>query len=267
MTSGASARSGNSLLRAVVAGLLLLLLTSAAAAQEDNLLTYQGRLPEETVFYVSWKGAANLEQLRSTNPLLRFLGSQEMKANWQALEEFYERQQKQGVPAEQQEPQTKRSNQEITWREVAPLLSNAGLLAVVLPAQTEEASSPSAEPAWLLLYDTTGKEEAWAALETKYRDPKATFRTYEFEGVGITETVGASGKPTDYAARLGRWVVHGDNKEVTQAWMQALRTAPVRSLKDGDVYQRTRVLAEPNAQLEAFLNITLVSRLLERAPV
>ncbi len=266
MISGASTRSGNSLHRAVLAGLLLLFLSPAAAAQEDNLLPYQGRLPEDTLFILSWKGAANFDRLRSTNPLLRLLGSPEMKANWQALEDFYQQQEKQGPPAGGQKPEETRHKQEIPWRELAPLLSNAGLLAVVLPPQAEGTPSPRAEPAWLLLYDSTGKEEALAALETKYRDPKVTFRTYEFEGVGMTETVDASGKPTDYAARLERWVVYGNNKEIMQAWIQALRAAPARSLKDVNIYQRTRALADPNSQLEAFLNIALISRQLERVP-
>ncbi|MGH9863612.1 MAG: DUF3352 domain-containing protein [Candidatus Acidiferrales bacterium] len=214
---------------------------------------------------MSWKGAANLEQLRSTNPLLRFLGSPEMKANWQAFEELYARQGKHPASAGEQKPGTKRSRQEIPWRELAPLLSNTGLLAVVLPVEAEETSSPP-EPAGLLVYDRTGKEEALAALEAKYRDPEATSRRYEFDGVAITETVGAGGKPTEYAARLGRWVVYGDNKQVTEGWLQALRAAPARSLKDVEVYQRARGLADSNAQLEAFLNISLLARQLERVP-
>src|SRR3970040_2749570 len=61
-----------------------------ARAQKEPLEQYRGRLPPNTLFYVSWKGLDQLPRLRGTNPLLRFVESPEMKDNWRAVETYFE---------------------------------------------------------------------------------------------------------------------------------------------------------------------------------
>src|SRR3989304_5135121 len=62
----------------------------SAPGSEKTLEQSRGRLPHNTLFYVSWKGLDQLPRLRGTNPLLRFVESPEMKDNWRAVKTYFE---------------------------------------------------------------------------------------------------------------------------------------------------------------------------------
>jgi hypothetical protein len=238
------------------------------AAQEGNITAYQERLPEGTLFYLTWHGLDSLKELRATNPLLRFLDSPEMKANWAALKEFHRRQ---GEARAQRKPEVEdakpeRTSLEMDLHQLAPLLSNPGLVAVVAPPATNAAESEQPEPGFIYLYDTTGKEELLAALEARARSKDQVTREYDFEGATVIETLDARGKSKDYKARVGRWLVGGSDKAITESWIRALQHAPARSLKDTATYAAARTQQQSDAELEFFLNLAGVSQLLKQLP-
>lgn len=238
-----------------------------AAAQEPNLDDYLGRLPENTLFCLSWKNVSQFDQLRATNPLLRLLDSPEMKANWRALREFQERQEKarqvQGKPAAEKKPAASEPN----WNDVAALLANPGLIAMVMPPASS--SSPAAktpEPAFLFLYDSTGKEELLAKIDAQNQKPGEKRRSYDFGGINVTETLDPAGKPKSYEAQVGRWRVEGNNQAAFEEWVRAVQQAPARSLKDSAAYERSRTVQDPKAQIEAFFNLAAWSDLMQSVP-
>jgi len=248
---------------------LFLPLALPVAAQEGSITDYQERLPEETIFYLTWHGLEGLKELRATNPLLRFLDSPEMRANWEALKDFYRRQEearaKQKSKAESGKPE--RTKTEMDLHELAPLLSNPGLIAVLAPPATDEAAAERPEPGVVYLYDSTGKEELLATLEARAGAKDKTTTEYDFEGTTVVETTDAKGKGKDYKARVGRWLVGGSDKAITEAWIRALQQAPARSLKDTTSYALARGRRQGNAQLEFFLNLGAVTQLLKELPV
>src|SRR3990172_3966169 len=172
---------------------LFLPLALPVAAQEGSITDYQERLPEETIFYLTWHGLEGLKELRATNPLLRFLDSPEMRANWEALKDFYRRQEearaKQKSKAESGKPE--RTKTEMDLHELAPLLSNPGLIAVLAPPATDEAAAERPEPGVVYLYDSTGKEELLATLEARAGAKDKTTTEYDFEGTTVVETTDA----------------------------------------------------------------------------
>jgi len=240
-----------------------------AAAQECDIASCQERLPEETLFYLTWQGLDSFKELRATNPLLRFLDSPEMKANWEALNEFHQRQEEAGAKrkpeADSTEPQ--RTKSEMDLHKLAPLLSNPGLIAVVAPPATEAAAAERPEPGFIYLYDSAGKEDLLAALEARAAGKHQVTSEYDFEGTPVVETLDAKGKPKDYKARVGRWLVGGSDKAITESWIRRLQQAPARSLKDTAAYAHARTRHQPNAQLEFFLNLAAVSQLLQQVPI
>lgn len=257
------------------------LASSPLLAQENDLEVYQGRLPKNTLFYVSWKHWRNFEELRATNPFLRLLDSPEMKANWEALKKYQEKVEeirKKRRQPEQAEPEGKAEGAEkepqavlppdVELQEFAPLFTNPGLLAVVALLPPPDNLSKNESPvALLILYDTTGKDELLNDLDKRLRKPGVTTRNYDFEETIVTETIGPDGKPIGFETRIGPWFVGGDKKEITEAWIRAVQAAPRRSLKGSPVYQRSRSQQDQKAQLELFLNVGLVSQLLEHLPL
>lgn len=247
---------------------LLSLLALPALAQVGDLESYQGRLPEKTLFYLSWKNVDKFDQLRAANPVLRLLDSPEMKANWQALREFNERQKKAQQAAAKPTEEKKPTSAEPDWQELAPFLTNPGLVAVVMPPPPPSGASAATmpEPAFLGLYDSTGKEELLAEFERQHQMPGMKVRTYDFGGISVRETLDPTGKPMSYEAQVGRWRVGGDNQALVEDWIRAIQQAPERSLKDSAAYQRSRAYRDPNAQLEAFFNLAAWSELLQSLP-
>lgn len=240
---------------------ILALSALPAAAQAGDLDAYKARLPETTLFYLAWRGSDNLDQLRASNPLLRWVWSPEMKANWEALQDFYQRRAAQAEREGRAGAKPAASN--LRPDDLAPFLSNPALLAWVLPP-AEDPPPAKLEPALLLLYDTTGREEYIAALEARLQHPGQTRREYEVAGFRMVETLDADGKPQGYEGRLGRWLVIGSHRATTEEWLQALQQPPTRSLKDVAGYQTAAANRDPSAQLELFLNLEAGFALIER---
>jgi hypothetical protein len=234
-----------------------------AWAQEPTVKDYAGRLPENTVVCLTWQNLENLKQLRATNPLLRFVGSPEMKANWQALQEFEQRQRQQKAAA-QPDKQTATTGKEVELRELASLLANPGLFALV-PNQPSEGT---AAPAWvhLYLYDMTGMEETLASLEARSATAREETKTYAFQGVTVEEILGPNAKPSDYRARVGHWLVGGGSRQAVEAWIQAVQEPPQRGLKNTSAYERAEPFRRGEAQLEVFVNPQAASKLIHDLP-
>ncbi|MFQ5696163.1 MAG: hypothetical protein ACE5HB_09255 [Terriglobia bacterium] len=196
--------------------LALLLAAVPARAQQPSVDDYLGRLPENTLLYLRWKNLDDIESLRAANPLLRFLDSPEMKANFQAIEEFQRRAQearkrrRTAQQAEQQptepRPRKQPSGEEI-FQHLTRLAANPGLLAVVLVPPAEAKAQP--DGALLYLYDLTGQEELLQELHALYGGPERQEHTYDLDGIPVVETLDAKGKPQAYQARLDNWLVGG----------------------------------------------------------
>jgi hypothetical protein len=249
--------------------LSFLLLAGPAAAQPGGIASYQERLPEDTLFYISWDGLEDIKAFRATNPLLRLLDSPEMKANWQALKEFRQRQEKARKTQESRkegEESKEEPSRDVDFRQFAPLLTNPGLIAVVLPSPSTVAPAAGPEPAYLYLYDITGKEELLVDLEASVARPDDEISDYDFNGITVVKTVDAKGKVKGYKARVDRWLAGGGSKAVVEAWITAVRQAPQQSLKDTASYALARTHRTSNAQLEFFFNFNAVSRLVGELP-
>ncbi|MGH9779550.1 MAG: hypothetical protein ACRD5I_14185, partial [Candidatus Acidiferrales bacterium] len=243
----------------------LLTLVVPALAQEPTLEDYRDRLPERTVLCVSWQNLSELEALRATNPALRMWASPEMKANWKALEAYQrERAPAQKVDAKAQPASARPAGDRA--RDLAQLMTNPGLIALVAAPPPTDASAPQPEPAMILLYDITGNEELVARMDASERQPGEKRSTYEFEGTTVEETRAADGKPSSYEARLGRWLVEGSEKDTFEAWLRAMREAPARSLRGSAAYQQAQGLWSPNSQVRGFLNAALLMENLRRVP-
>ncbi|MEE9236078.1 MAG: hypothetical protein V3U28_11630, partial [Candidatus Acidoferrales bacterium] len=147
------------------------------AQQELSVDDYAGRLPADTVFYITWKNLDDFERLRATNSLLRLIDSPEMKHNWEAIVDYLQRLEEyekarrrpqpqgeeqppeQKTPSEQTEESGSQAAPETTGefknplddpkvRRILSLFTNPGLLAVVLlpPAAPEEPAASGEEP-------------------------------------------------------------------------------------------------------------------------
>ena len=236
-----------------------------ALAQEPTLEDYRDRLPERTVLCVSWQNLSELEALRATNPALRMWASPEMKANWKALEAYQRERARAQKGDEKAQPASARPAGDRA-RDLAQLMTNPGLMALVAAPPPADASTPQPEPAMILLYDITGKEELIARIDTEERQPGEKRSTYEFEGTTVEETRAADGKPKSYEARLGRWLVEGSEKDTFEAWLRAMREAPARSLRGSAAYQQAQGLWSPNSQVRGFLNAALLMENLRAVP-
>lgn len=245
--------------------LALLALAVPARAQEPMLEDYRDRLPEQTLLCVSWQNLAELETLRATNPVLRLLGSPEMKANWRALEEYQrERARKRAGDAKAAPATGPPAGDRVS--DLAQLMTNPGLMAVVAIPPSGDPSAPQPEPALIVLYDITGKEELRARMAAEDRKPGEKRSTYELEGVTVEETRTAEGKPKSYEARLGRWLVEGSEKETFEAWLRAMQEAPAHSLRGSAAYQQAQSLWSPASQVRGFLNVSQLMDSLRAVP-
>ncbi len=250
--------------RAVLSLLALLALAVPSRAQEPTLEDYRDRLPEQTILCVSWQNLSELETLRATNPLLRLLGSPEMKANWKALEEYQRELEKRKPAGERAAARTARTSSDIA--DLARLATNPGFIALVAPPRSAEASGSPREPTMVFLYDATGQEELLARLDAQNRKPGEKRSTYKFEGATVEESRDAEGKPKKYEARVGRWLVGGSERETFEAWIYAVREAPESSLRDSAAYQRAQSLWSPGSQVRGYLDVSLLMENLRAAP-
>ncbi len=250
--------------RAILSLLALLALAVPSRAQEPTLEDYRGRLPEQTILCVSWQNLSELETLRATNPLLRLLGSPEMKSNWKALEEYQRELAKRKPAGERGAASPARTSSDIA--DLARLAANPGFIALVAPPRFAEASGSPREPAMLFLYHATGKEELLARLDAQNRNPGEKRSTYEFEGTTVEETRDAEGKPKKYEARVGRWLVGGSERESFEAWTRAVREAPEHSLRDSATYHRAQSLWSPGSQVRGYLDVALLMESLRAVP-
>jgi hypothetical protein len=241
----------------LIGGLLILLLLAAispaARAQDVAVQDYLQRLPENTLLYISWHDLEGLPELRATNPLLRFIDSPEMKANWESLKEYRERIRARDEAPTPEAGRPGRAPEEFPFRKLARLLENPGVLALVIAPDGNDGGSRPPQLTALYLYDMTGMEELLAELETELTPPGLTRRTYDFEGVAVVETAGDKG-PVSYQARIASWIVGGDDQETVEAWIRAVQMAPERSLKDTVAYRRATTVRPDGAQVEVFLN-------------
>jgi len=248
--------------------LVAVLVPGAARAQEPTVEDYRDRLPEQTVFCVSWQGLADLETLRATNPVLRMWASPEMKANWAALEEYQRAQARQRAGGQEDEAARARdSNSSTNWiHNATRLMANPGLIALVVPPPPADPAAPPPEPQAVMLYDTTGREELLAQLAAEDLKPGETRRTYEFEGMTVEETLDKNGKPRNYSGRVGRWLVSGEGKEAFEAWVRAVKEAPASSLRASLPYRQAQSLWSPGSQVQGFVDATLLMKMLARVP-
>ena len=257
-----------------------------ARAQEEPLEQYRGRLPHNTLFYVSWKGLDQLPRLRGTNPLLRFVESPEMKDNWRAVKTYFEQagefERKRraaagqkgtgasGAPDKSQagdkkaEAGTGSPRFDLSWDEFVRLVSTPGLLAVV-PVPSVAAGKSGETVAMVFLQDMTGLEDLNRQLAERWKASKKA--QYEFEGLTVEQWVDAAGKTTSYEARLGRWAAGSDNQQVAEAWFRALRAAPAARLEEAPAYRRARAYADAESQVELFVNVGALTDLLKALPV
>ncbi|MGH9788225.1 MAG: hypothetical protein ACRD4U_05940 [Candidatus Acidiferrales bacterium] len=243
--------------------LAALALALPARAQEPTLEDYRDRLPERTLVCVTWQDLSELETLRATNPVLRLWASPEMKANWKALEDYRRERMRMG-DAPTQPSSTRPAGDRA--RDLVQLMTNPGFMALVAPLPPADASTPPPEPALIVLYDATGKEELIARMAAEERQPGEKRSAYEFEGLTIEETRDADGKPKRYETRLGRWLVEGSDKEPFEAWLQAMREAPAHSLRGSAAYQQAQSQWSPTSQVRGFFNASQLMESLRALP-
>lgn len=221
----------------------LLLIPLATPRAQERL---QDRLPENTLLYLISSGRQGLESARATNPLLRLLASPEMKANWEALRASQSR-----PSAPNARPSA--SNEDVEFLE---LLKAPGLLALLPPDPDAPPRATGApQPVVLLLLDAAGQEERIERLRSRAEAEGTLYSSYELDGIVVEQARGKSGEVTGYFARLDHWLVGGNEKAATEAWIRAVRHAPDHSLKDSEAYRNVRAMLTHSGQWEAYLNL------------
>lgn len=231
--------------RLFLLALLWLVPPGAACAQER----FQDRLPENTLLYFASSGRQGIESVRATNPLLRLLASPEMKANWEAVRTAQPT--RGDAEAEPTIPQ-----QDEEFPEFLELLKAPGLLAVLPPA-LDAAPHPAGapQPRVLFLLHASGQESRIERLKSRAVANGTTYASNEFQGVVVEESRGKNGEVTGYLAHVDHWLVGGNDKAATEAWIGSVRHAPERSLKDAEVFRNARAMLTQSGQWEAYVNL------------
>jgi hypothetical protein len=212
------------------------------------------RLPQNTLFYVQWRGKAFLGDADKKNHVLQLLEDPDCEALRQALaKDFLQRQQKDGTPTPP-----------VQLSDLISLLDNpgaAGLIASPTAATSASPGDPSHLSSVFLVYDMTGKADLVKKLKTAAEsasEEKPKITTYEFGGTTIEVSVtGSNAAGTGYSARSGNYFLVASQKDVIEDLVTRFRSAnkPLASVTQLPEYQAVLSYIGSDAALEYFARV------------
>jgi hypothetical protein len=245
-------RSGGYLCLRVLAATVLVYLCAGSAlfAQSPKI---SDRLPQNTLFYVQWRGKSFLGDADKKNHVLQLLEDPDFEALRQAFaKSLLQRQQKDGSPTPP-----------VQLSDLISLLDNPGA-AGLIASPTAASASPS-DPSHLssvfLVYDMTGKADLVKKLKTAAQSsskekPKIT--SYEFGGTSIEVSVaGSNAASTGYSTRSGNYFLIASQKEVIEDLVTRFRTGskPLASVTQLPEYQAVLPYIGSDAAVEYYARI------------
>jgi hypothetical protein len=195
--------------RALAAVLICLFAGSSLFAQTAAI---SDRLPQNTVFYVQWRGKSFLGDADKKNHVLQLLEDPDFDALRQALgRDLLQRQQKDGSAAPP-----------VQLPELISLLDNpaaAGLIVNPAASKNDSSGDPSHLGSLFLVYDVTAKTDLVEKLKKAARarsKEKSQTTTYTFGGTSIEVRVEGPDANTSYSARAANYLLFASQKEVIE---------------------------------------------------
>ena len=278
-----------------VAVLLSVILSSApVAAQDGGGFNAIDRLPAETDFFLHWDGLTSVNEHDATNPVLRLLNSGDLAALINAFKDYQDRLDEIRAEIDGEEKSESSSDDPTEdWAMVRRVMQNEGLVAAIpIVTVNSKTGKPVPEEAMLMLYDTTGNEDLIKKFYEDRSTKSAEVKEYDFAGVTVTEYVTRveAAIPNDdgegevdmdepdsppaeekneepdryFRARVGKWLVAGDDKETTEQFILAVQNAPKTSITHSPRYQSARAMLGGESNLELYVDLaSLVGRLAE----
>jgi hypothetical protein len=211
------------------------------------------RLPQNTLFYVQWRGKSFLGDADKKNHVLQLLEDPDFDVIRQALaKNLLQHQQKDGSTAPP-----------VQLSDLISLLDNpaaAGL--IVSPADPKSVSPGDASGlgSLFLVYDVTGKTDLVqklkaAAQASSKEKPKIT--TYNFGGTSIEVRVEGADANASYNARAANYLLFASQKEVIEDLVTRFNGAnkPATSVTQLPEYQSIRPYVGSDAAIEYFARV------------
>jgi len=247
--SSLGCRSARLCLRMLAATVLVYFCASSALFAQSPKIS--DRLPQNTLFYLQWRGKSFLGDADKKNHVLQLLEDPDFEVLRQAFaKNLLQRQQKDGTPTPP-----------VQLPDLISLLDNpgaAGLIASPTPVTSASPSDPSHLSSVFLVYDMTGKVDLVKKLKTAAESaskekPKIT--TYEFGGTTIEVSVaGSNAANTGYSARSGNYFLVASQREVIEDLVTRFRTGskPLASVTQLPEYQSVLPYIGSDAAVEYF---------------
>ena len=242
---------GHSCCRALVAIVFVCIFAGSSLFAQTPPISE--RLPQNTLFYVQWRGKSFLGDADKKNHVLQLLEDPDFEALRQALaKNLLQRQQKDGSTAPP-----------LQLSDLISLLDNpaaAGL--IVSPADPKSVSPGDASGlgSLFLVYDVTGKTDLVqklkaAAQASSKEKPKIT--TYNFGGTSIEVRVEGADANTSYSARASNYLLFASQKEVIEDLVTRFSGAnkPATSVTQLPEYQSVRPYVGSDAAIEYFARV------------
>jgi hypothetical protein len=211
------------------------------------------RLPQNTLFYVQWRGKSFLGDADKKNHVLQLLEDPDCEALRQALaKDLLQRQQKDGS-----------AGPAVQLSDLVSLLDNPGAAGLIVnPAASKSASpgSPSPLSSSFLVYDMTGKtdlvQKLKAAAQANNKE-KPQITTYNFGGTSIEVKVQGPNADTSYSSRAANYLLFASQKEVIEDLVARFGGAkePAASVTQLPEYQSVRPYVGSDAALEYFARV------------
>ena len=237
--------------RALAAAVLVCLFGgSSLFAQTPEI---SDRLPQNTVFYVQWRGKSFLGNADKKNHVLQLLEDPDFDALRQAVgKDLLQRQQKDGSAAPA-----------VQLSDLISLLDNpaaAGLIVNLAASKNDSSGDPSHLGSLFLVYDLTGKadlvQRLKAAAQARSKE-KPQITNYTFGGTSIEVRVEGPDANTSYNARAANYLLFATQKEVIEDLVTRFGGAnkPATSVKQLPEYQSVLPYIGPDAAVEYFARI------------
>lgn len=214
-------------------------------------LSISDRLPQNTIFYVQWRGKPFLGSADKKNHILQLLEDPDFEAVRQALaKDFLQQQLKDGSPAPP-----------IQLSDLVSLLDNpaaAGFIFSPTPSKSDSPGDSSHLGSVFLVYDLTGKTDLIQKLKTAAQagsKEKPQITNYNFGGTSIEVRTEGTNANVSYSASTSHYFLFANQKDVIEDLItrfgatSKLATPVVQSPE----YQAIRPYVGSDAAIEYFL--------------
>jgi hypothetical protein len=210
------------------------------------------RLPQNTIFYVQWRGKPFLGSADKKNHILQFLEDPDFDAVRQALaKDFLQQQLKDGSPAPR-----------VQLSDLVSLLDNpaaAGFIANPTPPKSDSPGDSSHLGSLFLVYDLTGKTDLIQKLKTAAQagnKEKPQITTYNFGGTSIEVRTEGSNANISYSARTPHYFLFANQKEVIEDLVTRFgsENKPATSVVQLPEYQAIHPYIGSDAAVEFFVH-------------